>query len=109
MYLAYYDESGDDGWPRTSTDSYRKEIEHLIEDPLPKKSDQSYFIQIADTAAYLTALHMKVELGQGGLPNRLAKYMSSDDVRISLDTLKPSLNLKASRNHEFGIVCYPKS
>ncbi len=87
---------------------YRKEIEHLIEDPLPKKSDQSYFIQIADTAAYLVGLHIRNELGRSGLPNRLAKYMSSADIRGYLERLKPSLNLNASRHHEFGVVCYPK-
>jgi len=88
--------------------SYRKEIELLIEDPLPKSSSESFFIQIADTVSYLVGLQMKVDLGHGGLPNRLAAYMTKEDVRNCLEILKPSLNLKASASHPYGIVCYPK-
>ena len=32
-----------------NTESYRQEIENLIEDPLPKKSSESYFNQIANS------------------------------------------------------------
>jgi len=92
-----------------SPSSYRKEIELLIEDPLPKNSAESFFIQAADTVSYLVGLHMRAELGHGTLPNRLAKYMTPEDVRNCLDLLKPSLNLKASATHPFGVVCSPKT
>jgi hypothetical protein len=87
---------------------YQKEIELLIEDPLPKNSAESFFIQIADTVSYLVSLKMRLELGHGDLPNRLAKYMTPADITACLDLLKPSLNLKASPSNPHGIVCYPK-
>jgi len=32
---------------------YRKEIKSMLEDPLPKSSDQSYFIQLADMISFI--------------------------------------------------------
>ena len=91
-----------------SPSTYRKEIELLVEDPLPKNSAESFFIQAADTVSYLVGLQMRMELGHGGLPNRLAKYMDAAAVQDCLNLLKPSLNLKASLTHPYGVVCYPK-
>ena len=42
--------------------SYRKEIKTLIEDPLPKNSKESYFIQFADLVAFVVSLYAKRNL-----------------------------------------------
>lgn len=89
--------------------TYRKEIEHLVEDPLPKNSKESYFIQLADMVSYLAMLWMRLELGVGTLPNRLASCVTREDLQDCLELLKPSLNLKAAPGHSYGIVCYPKA
>lgn len=86
----------------------RAEIRNLIEDPLPKKSHESYFIQFADLVAALVQLHMQRELGIAAWPKRLANYLKPEDVSGWLELVKPRINLKASPNHPFGIVCYPK-
>lgn len=88
---------------------YQKEIEHLIEDPLPKNSKESYFIQVADMVSYIVMLWKGHELGIRPLPNRVSAFMSPDDMRACLELLKPCLNLKAAPKEEFGIVCYPRN
>lgn len=93
---------------RFGRDSYRKEIELLVEDPLPKSSRESHFIQIADLVAYLVRLRLGIELGIQSFPNRLKSVLSPDDLESLFESLKPSLNIRASRNHPLGIVCYPK-
>jgi hypothetical protein len=89
--------------------SYRKEIQLLIEDPLPKKSDESFFIQACDTVSYLVHLYALVEYNIGNYPKRLPNKIDFNFVKECLDILKDgALNLKASSNNEYGIVCYPK-
>jgi len=89
-------------------DVYRKEIENLVEDPLPKNSKESYFIQLADMVSYVVGLHQRAELGLGSFPGRLAGVIDFAGVQDCLDLIKPSLNLKAAPAHTYGIVCYPK-
>lgn len=86
----------------------RAEIKSLIEDPLPKKSHESYFIQFADLVAALVQLHQQRELGVAPWPKRLASYVKPEDVAAWLDVLKPRFNLRASPGHPYGVVCYPK-
>jgi hypothetical protein len=90
-------------------DSYRKEIELLVEDPLPKSSRESHFIQMADLVAYLVRLRVGIETGVQALPNRLQPVLDEGDLEDMFMALKPSLNLKASGGHPWGFVCYPKS
>ena len=88
--------------------SYRKEISRLIEDPLPKESDQSYFIQIADLVSYIVNLYMSLHLGLGSLPARMPAQVDLAKITAWMNTLKSSFNLAASSSNPYGIVCYPK-
>lgn len=88
---------------------YRREIERLIEDPLPKSSSESYFIQIADMVSFLVSLFVKQNLSIPKLPwgKRIRSVLSYPDAVALLDILKPRFNLRASPN-PYGIVYYPK-
>ena len=91
-----------------STSNYRKEIKYLIEDPLPKDSKQSYFIQISDLISYLVTLFTIRNIDIAELPNRLKDFIVFSDIKNWLNILKPVLNLKATKSNEFGIVYHPK-
>ena len=89
------------------TGTYRKEIKSLIEDPLPKPSKESYFIQLADLIAFIVYNYKLLELGAGTLHNRMPANVDLEKFKNWLDRLVPSLNLAAS-SEAYGIVCYPK-
>lgn len=88
--------------------SSRREISRMIEDPLPKESDQSYFIQIADFVSYLVHLYILTKLKISSLPNRLPISIDNGKILEWMEMIKPALNLAASSNDEYGVVCYPK-
>ena len=87
---------------------YRREITALIEDPLPKDSKESYFIQLADVVSYIVYLHTITETGIGSFPNRLPKLVPPAKVTEWMERLKPALNLNASGRDPFGIVYHPQ-
>lgn len=87
--------------------SYRKEISSLIEDPLPKDSKESYFIQLADLISFVIYLHSIDACKIGHYPARLPASISPAKVVEWLERLKPALNLQASSKDPFGIVYHP--
>ena len=89
------------------SDSYRREIRSLLEDPLPKDSEQSYFIQVSDFVAYIVYLHTLSEKDLG-FSNRMPSAVDGRKVTDWMEALKGSLNLDASRVDPYGIVCFPK-
>jgi hypothetical protein len=90
------------------TTSTRNEIKLLIEDPLSKKSKESYFIQISDMMSYILNLFMLKNRSLGDCSNRLPEEITEEKLKDWMDILKPVLNLKASSRDEYGIVWYPK-
>ena len=88
--------------------SYRREIKALIEDPLPKDSKESYFIQLADLVSYVVNLYSIDMLKMGTYSNRLEPFLTPTVVRGWMDRLMPSLNRQASTCDPYGIVYYPR-
>lgn len=92
-------------------DSYRKEIEKLIEDPLPKDSKDSYLIQLADMICFVVSLYAKQQLVNQKMNwgKRILDVLDYGDEIKLLNLIKPKLNLNASRKNEFGFVYYPRN
>lgn len=93
---------------RYGNGTYRQEIRALLEDPLPKNSKESYFIQICDLIAYLVYSYGLIKTGAGDLPNRLKSYLSIEQLYCWLDYLRPCLNLDAARDDKYGVKIHPK-
>lgn len=91
------------------TGTYRRDIKHMIEDPLPKDSKESYFIQLADMVARLFYLKLGVDTGLVAVPNRYPEGFSPATTEAWLEILKPILNLKATSKHPLGLVIAPSS
>ena len=89
-------------------DSYRREIQSLIEDPLEKESKESYFIQLCDLVAFVVYSYTLLESKSGNLHGRIPAKIDAKYIRSWMERLKPSLNLQASGDNEFGIVMHPK-
>jgi hypothetical protein len=79
-------------------------IQGLIEDPLPKDSKESLFIQTVDLISYLSFLHVNPKWGK-----RISHSIDNSIVQKHLDTLTSAnkLNLSASVN-KYGFVIHPK-
>ncbi len=88
--------------------SYRREIKLLIEDPLPKNSLQSYFIQVSDMVSYIVYLYCLAELNAGRRTGRLPQQVDSAKITNWMHKLRNSLNLNAAPSHPYGVVCYPQ-
>lgn len=86
----------------------REEIKLLIEDPLPKDSKESHFIQISDLVSYIVSLYSVHTLGVGTVHNRLPKTIDQVKVISWMNKLKNSLNTEASSRDPYGVVCYLK-
>ena len=86
---------------------YRQEIQSMIEDPLPKDSRESYFIQLADLIAYVVYLLAVHETGVAAWPSRLPSTVTAALVDEWMNRMLPSLNTQASGKHPYGIVYHP--
>ena len=88
--------------------AYRKEIKSLIEDPLPKESRESYFVQLADLCAFVTYSHKLLEWRIAGVPKRMPTLVNANKIEDWLDRISPSINLEAAASDKYGIVYHPK-
>ncbi|MEA1870641.1 MAG: DUF3800 domain-containing protein [Candidatus Bipolaricaulota bacterium] len=88
--------------------SYRREIQALIEDPLPKDSKESYYVQLSDVLAYIVYLYALLQTGVAAFPNRMPADVDQAKVTAWMDTLKPCLNLRASEKEPYGVVFHPQ-
>lgn len=87
--------------------SYRREITTMIEDPLPKDSKESYFIQLTDLVSYVVYLHAATETGAASYPRRLQGFVSASTVENWIAILRERLNLDAAREDPYGIKYHP--
>lgn len=88
--------------------SYRQEIRTLLEDPLPKDSKQSHFIQLTDVVSNIVYLYTMLRTEQGTFPKRMPRAVDDGKVMEWMERLSPVLNTKASSTDQFGVVMYPK-
>jgi len=90
-------------------ESYRREIRQLIEDPLPKDSRESHFIQIADLLACLFYMKVGFETKTVAFPRRAPALLTEEKLLGWLEILRPILNEKANPQHSHGLVIIPKA
>jgi len=88
--------------------SYRREITSLIEDPLPKDSKESYFVQLADLVSFVVYLWSVHKTQIGHFPSRMPSEVTPTKVSEWMERLKPAFNLSASSSDPYGIVYHPK-
>lgn len=85
-------------------------IKGMIEDILEKDSTESYFIQVCDFVSYFADLYYRAVDKNETLPNRVSRVVDQIFINRMMLTLEKGdvLNLKASSNHKYGFVVYPK-
>jgi len=92
-----------------SSAPYRNDVFNMIEDPLPKDSRESYFVQLADMTARLYYLKLGLESGTVDIPNRYPAAVNEHQINAWLDILLPVINLRASKSHPYGLVRIPSA
>ncbi|WP_416209999.1 DUF3800 domain-containing protein [Anaerolinea sp.] len=84
------------------SESYRKEISTLIEDPLPKDSRESYFIQLVDLVSFIVYMHSLSVTGTGQISNRLSMLITPDQISNWMSKLKSNLTCKPLNGIHMG-------
>ncbi|MBS1911759.1 MAG: hypothetical protein JST22_07220 [Bacteroidetes bacterium] len=87
---------------------YRDDVQAMIEDPLPKASSESWFIQLTDLVVTVVYYYKLVERGIGELPGRMTGVLEKESFTKMLEVIKPRLNVRASSDCDYDIVTYPK-
>jgi hypothetical protein len=87
---------------------YRREIRSMIEDPLPKDSRESYFIQTTDLIAFVVYLYCVGKTGCGRYHGRMPTAVNHSTVTDWLDRMKGSLNLQAAPADSYGVKLHPE-
>jgi len=88
-------------------DVQRVETIHMVEDPLPKESQASCFLQLADVVACVVSLYVAEQAGTP-VARRLRKVLAVRSVANWMDMLRPSLNLAACRRDPYGVMIHPQ-
>lgn len=88
--------------------SYRREIMTMIEDPLPKDSRESYFIQIADFVAFVVYLYALERTGSGRRHGRMPEGVTSERIEQWMERMSRSLNTQAATDDRFGVKIHPR-
>lgn len=91
-----------------SATQYSNNITKLLEDPLPKNSAESLFVQLADLISFVVYLYELKKLNNTPWGNRIPSVLTEEVVTECLELLKPVLNLKAATADEYGIMIHPK-
>jgi hypothetical protein len=83
-------------------------LDKLIEDPIPRNSSKSNFLQIAD---FVVTMHHKYHMLSHETPRPSSRrgYITFEMIDSVMKTLLPVMNLDATKsNHPYGCVYYPK-
>lgn len=80
----------------------------MLEDPLPKDSQESYFIQHCDVIALLVYWQILLERGRGSLPRRLPRELSAEQIERWLTRLSPILN-EGEATSKSAVESWPSS
>lgn len=88
--------------PYKGSDKSRQlEIKTLVDDPLPKNSKDSYFIQLADLISYVISQYICVKMGVIASP-KLMRIVNDTEILAWMESVRSVFNESACPEGEFG-------